>query len=228
MARPASCQPIPGQRENHCDARRQVGGKSDCSASSDEVRRPHRDKKSKTETGGSKAPSSSEALPATTFAADRSAALSRDDFVTAPARSVGPARVASNVRTTVVTDYSADVCKDYKQTGFCGFGDNCKFLHSREDYKQGWQLDREWESVTKGRQNLGGTTVAHADRRSRAVDENDEPADDSPLACAICGETCRLPVDPNCAVCGAATNGLFNSSKHLERKHEQKGDRSAE
>ena len=33
-----------------------------------------------------------------------------------------------------------------KDTGFCGYGDNCKFMHDRGDYKTGWQLEREWES----------------------------------------------------------------------------------
>jgi RING finger protein 113A len=41
------------------------------------------------------------------------------------------------------------VCKDYKTTGFCGFGDSCKFLHAREDYKAGHQLEKEWDETQK-------------------------------------------------------------------------------
>lgn len=61
---------------------------------------------------------------------------------------VGPQRTASTIRTVTITDYQPDVCKDYKgavffffyekksidrftETGFCGFGDTCKFLHDR-------------------------------------------------------------------------------------------------
>ncbi|KAL8869093.1 MAG: hypothetical protein Q9174_004529, partial [Haloplaca sp. 1 TL-2023] len=62
--------------------------------------------------------------------------------------SVGPIKAPTNIRTITTTDFAPDVCKDYKQTGFCGFGDNCKFLHAREDYKQGWELDKEWENVS--------------------------------------------------------------------------------
>ena len=51
------------------------------------------------------------------------------------------------------------------------FGDSCKFLHDRGDYKQGWQLDREWENVTKGKKNLGGTMVASANRNKAEDDE---------------------------------------------------------
>ena len=42
-------------------------------------------------------------------------------------------------------DYAPDLCKDYLETGFCGFGDSCKFLHDRGEYKAGWELDKEWE-----------------------------------------------------------------------------------
>jgi hypothetical protein len=35
--------------------------------------------------------------------------------------------------------------KDWKETGFCGYGDACKFMHDRGDYKSGWQLEKEWD-----------------------------------------------------------------------------------
>lgn len=40
----------------------------------------------------------------------------------APDRKVGPIKAATNIRTVTTTDFAPDVCKDYKQTGFCGFG----------------------------------------------------------------------------------------------------------
>ena len=55
----------------------------------------------------------------------------------------GPMRAAANIRSTVRWDYQPDLCKDYKETGFCGFGDSCKFLHDRSDYKFGWQLEKD-------------------------------------------------------------------------------------
>lgn len=60
----------------------------------------------------------------------------------------GPIRAPENIRSTVRWDYQPDICKDYKETGFCGFGDSCKFLHDRSDYKHGWQLEQEWEEGT--------------------------------------------------------------------------------
>lgn len=98
----------------------------------------------------------------------------------------------------------------YKQTGFCGFGDNCKFLHAREDYAHGWQLDKEWENVTKGKKNLQGTIVASADRKKKknekdAADEDDAEAaeeallENIPFACIICrGPYSNSPVVTRC------------------------------
>ena len=54
----------------------------------------------------------------------------------------GPLRASQHIRTTVRFDYQPDVCKDYKETGFCGYGDSCKFVHDRSDYKSGWELEK--------------------------------------------------------------------------------------
>ncbi|XP_012513411.1 PREDICTED: RING finger protein 113A-like [Propithecus coquereli] len=49
----------------------------------------------------------------------------------------GPIRAPEHLRATMHWDYQPGICKDYKETGFCGFGDSCKFLHDRSDYKHG-------------------------------------------------------------------------------------------
>ncbi|KAH8884258.1 hypothetical protein GQ53DRAFT_401820 [Thozetella sp. PMI_491] len=168
----------------------------------------------------------------------------------APTRTVGPIKASTNIRTITITDMAPDVCTDYKKTGFCGFGDNCKFLHAREDYKHGWQLDKEWEEVTKGKKNLAGTIVASADRRQK-VDNEDEDEEDAmleniPFACIICQGPYKAPVitrcghyfcepcalkryrkDPGCAACGAGTSGVFNSAKRLEKLLQKKRERAA-
>lgn len=124
------------------------------------------------------------------------------------------------------------------------------FLHSREDMKQGWQLDREWENVTKGKKNLGGTVVASANRdKAGEKDEDDEEEamlEKIPFACVICKQSYREPIitrcghyfcepcalkryrkDPTCAACGAGTNGVFNSAKRLKKLLERKRERAA-
>lgn len=127
------------------------------------------------------------------------------------------------------------------------FGDNCKFLHARENYLEGWQLDQEWDKVTKGKKNLGGTIVASADRKATTGGEQEFDADEEamlqgiPFVCIICEEDYKSPVvtrcghyfcescalqryrkDPSCAACGAGTSGVFNSAKRLQKLLEKK------
>ncbi|MCO5584136.1 hypothetical protein L7F22_038058 [Adiantum nelumboides] len=63
----------------------------------------------------------------------------------------GPLRASAHIRWSVRFDYQPDICKDYKETGYCGYGDACKFMHDRGDYKSGWQMDREWEKKRKAK-----------------------------------------------------------------------------
>ena len=49
------------------------------------------------------------------------------------------------VKQTCWFDYQPEICKDYKQTGLCGFGDTYIYLHNRGDTLSGWYLEREWE-----------------------------------------------------------------------------------
>ncbi|KAF2126247.1 hypothetical protein P153DRAFT_369589 [Dothidotthia symphoricarpi CBS 119687] len=160
-----------------------------------------------------------------------------------PPRQVGPQKSSTNIRTITVTDYTPDVCKDYKQTGFCGFGDNCKFLHAREDYAAGWKLDREWEMSTKGKKP-GGTIVASANRDEKEKDDDGVDLallEKIPFACIICKQPYKNPIitkcghyfceacalkryrkDPTCAACNGKTQGVFNGAKNLQKLLDKK------
>lgn len=134
----------------------------------------------------------------------------------------GPVRAPDNIRSTVRWDYQPDICKDYKETGFCGFGDSCKFLHDRSDYKAGWQLELE----AKG---------AEADEDDEQYKINND--DDLPFKCLICRETFQNPVvtkchhyfcescaldhyrqSTRCHVCGMQTAGVFNVAKEIVKR----------
>lgn len=114
----------------------------------------------------------------------------------------------------------------------------------------GWQLDREWENVSKGKKNMGGTVVADANRMAKGDDDAD--AEDEallesiPFVCIICKESYKAPIvtrcghyfcepcalkryrkDPTCAACGSGTNGVFNSASRLKKLLERKKERAA-
>ncbi|KAJ8967420.1 hypothetical protein NQ314_002927 [Rhamnusium bicolor] len=99
----------------------------------------------------------------------------------------GPIRAPANLRATVRWDYQPDICKDYKETGFCGFGDSCKFLHDRSDYKHGWQLEREWNEGKYGEESDDDTKYEiHSDE------------EELPFKCVICRGSFVDPVVSKC------------------------------
>ncbi|XP_059155222.1 E3 ubiquitin-protein ligase RNF113A-like [Physella acuta] len=139
----------------------------------------------------------------------------------------GPLRAPAHLRSTVRWDYQPDICKDYKETGFCGFGDSCKFLHDRSDYKHGWQLEREMEQGTYGQRDEQNYEIS-----------SDE--DDFPFKCFICRNSFKDPVvtkckhyfcekcaldlykkSKRCFVCGEPTGGIYNPAKELISKLEK-------
>lgn len=121
-------------------------------------------------------------------------------------------------------DYQPDICKDYKETGFCGFGDSCKFLHDRSDYKHGWQLEREYQAGEYNKK----------DPHAYEIDSDD---DELPFACLICRESFKNPIvtkckhyfcekcalqhfkkSKRCFTCGEQTHGVFNTAKEIIKR----------
>uniref|UniRef100_A0A3Q0RGY2 Ring finger protein 113A n=1 Tax=Amphilophus citrinellus TaxID=61819 RepID=A0A3Q0RGY2_AMPCI len=123
----------------------------------------------------------------------------------------GPIRAPEHLRATVRWDYQPDICKDYKETGFCGFGDSCKFLHDRSDYKHGWQIERELEEGRYGAND----------------DENYEVSSDEEdflFRVHYFCEACALQhyrKSKRCYVCDTQTHGVFNPAKELMAKLEK-------
>ena len=165
-------------------------------------------------------------------------------------KKVGPVKAPSNIRAITVVDFAPDVCKDYKQTGFCGFGDSCKYLHAREDYAQGWKLDREWEKAGSKKKRDGlsaGKDKEDSDRDD--LDDEEKMLRDIPFACVICKQSYTNPIvtkcghyfcekcamgrymkdkKKTCAACGADTNGSFGIARKLKGLLEKKRRRMEE
>lgn len=140
---------------------------------------------------------------------------------------LGPVRAPQYIRSTVRWDYQPDICKDYKETGFCGFGDSCIFLHDRTDYKHGWQLERDEAQSKKSTESVD---------RSYEIAEGDDD-DDLPFKCFICKESFNNPIvtkcrhyfceacalarfrkSTRCAACDQQTMGIFQPAKLLAEK----------
>lgn len=141
-------------------------------------------------------------------------------------------RASANIRVTNRFDYQPDICKDYKETGYCGYGDSCIYMHDRGDYKAGWQLDKEWEEEQRAKKVA---LIEGLDDKDESSSDDD---DEVPFACLICREEFKHPVvtkcnhyfcekcalkryakTPKCAACQTPTGGLFNAvSKDFMKK----------
>ncbi|CAA2968654.1 zinc finger CCCH domain-containing 1 [Olea europaea subsp. europaea] len=129
-------------------------------------------------------------------------------------------------------EFQPDICKDYKETGYCGYGDSCKFMHDRGNYKSGWQLENEWNEREKARKKALALGTKDDDEMS---DEHDD--DSLPFARFLCREPFADPVETKCKyyfcehcalkhhakskrcfVCNQPTNGIFNTAFELCKK----------
>ena len=148
---------------------------------------------------------------------------------------MGPIRAPTNVRASCRIDYNPSLCKDWHETGYCGFGDSCIYIHDRTDYKSGWELEKEWE-----REQAEKAKKYSISTKGPVVDDQSEDEDDSnglPKACQICEQDFKFPVvtkcrhffcekcifasykvNKKCPVCESILNGIFNQAKELTSK----------
>ena len=159
-----------------------------------------------------------------------------ESFEAAMMNGAGPARAPVHYRATSRIDYTPDVCKDFKDTGYCGYGDACKFLHDRSDYKSGWQLDKMWEEEQKELKHQEALVALGEAEAAKKTD----PADHLPFACLICREPWHAGSNPvqtkcehyfcercaiehfqksrRCFACSEQTGGVFNKAKAIQEK----------
>ena len=154
----------------------------------------------------------------------------------------GPQRANGYARSISRIDYQPDICKDWKECGSCGYGDSCKFLHDRLDYKAGWQLDNDWQAEQDKKE---AQRKDEAERRARGetVEAGSGGKVGLPFACYICRKRFEQPVvtvcghyfcercalqryvkSSRCAVCGKETQGSFSVARDLLKETAQASD----
>ncbi|KAH3901694.1 U2-type spliceosomal complex subunit CWC24 SCDLUD_001465 [Saccharomycodes ludwigii] len=95
------------------------------------------------------------------------------------------------IKDKILVDYQPDVCKDFKETGFCGYGDSCKFLHSRDDYIKG--LGNATFTTTKWNSDI----MTH--KKIKNIDDKSiDQKDIVPFKCIICKQKYESPIETNC------------------------------
>jgi len=120
----------------------------------------------------------------------------------------GPLRAPAFVRITSRFDYQPDICKDYKETGFCGYGDTCIYLHDRGDSMTGWQLEAEWEerrkkALEKRQEEMEnfakGKDYEGVDGCEKNEDKLESLENDGlPFACHLCRKAFQHPIVTKC------------------------------
>lgn len=137
--------------------------------------------------------------------------------------SIGQIKQSSHIKVSCRFDYAYGICKDWKEKGFCGFGDNCIFIHDRSDYKTGWELEKEWRDENRRLQR------GVQEQEENYEIQSEESQDDK---CGICGDEPEEPVvtecghmfcyrcalekyakSSKCFVCNKDNKGIFNE-KH--------------
>lgn len=157
----------------------------------------------------------------------------------------GPIRAPAFLRATARFDYQPNICKDYKETGTCGYGDSCIFMHDRGDYKSGWQLDNDWnkeQAAKKKRMEEGLAAFGGSNPLSQEGTGENADDEDLPFACFICRGDFKNPVVTNCGhyfcgkcimdygkehsnkcpVCSKQTFGVFNIAKKVIKKMQER------
>jgi RING finger protein 113A len=108
---------------------------------------------------------------------------------------VGPKKASSSIRMSTVFDFARDECKDFRQTGFCGYGDSCKFVHARDDFKAGWKLNRDWDLSKQ--------------------EEKEKEVEGIPFRCVLCKDSYKDPIKTKCG-------HYFCEKCFLDRSHKTK------
>ena len=176
------------------------------------------------------------------------ASLSLPSTQPAPSARFGPQRASGYARSISRIDFQPDICKDWFECGSCGYGDSCKFLHDRLDYKSGWQIEKDWQAEQQKKDSKRKEEEARRARGETVIRADGDGGGGKvalPFACYICRQPFQQPVvtacghyfcercalqryvkTSRCAVCGKETQGSFSIARDLLKETAQPADGS--
>ncbi|KAL0231567.1 hypothetical protein GEMRC1_010971 [Eukaryota sp. GEM-RC1] len=93
---------------------------------------------------------------------------------------------------TIEVDIQPDVCKDWLETGFCGYGDACKFAHIRVVSSSPY-LSKLHSDLQQKRKQLD--VLLNKPRETKVDEPKDEPegsVSEGDQCCSLCGQDNKL------------------------------------
>lgn len=163
--------------------------------------------------------------------------------------SLGPMRINTNIKSINQIDYAMGICKDFKNAGVCGYGDDCIFLHDRGEIKSSWEIDKEIKKKEAKKLELikkginPGDYDDYKNKNSDLTITKLKKLEDE-TTCSICKkeyvnpistlcnhvfcESCALNYYNNnsklCFICQKHLKGVFNSASDIKVKVDLKND----
>lgn len=133
----------------------------------------------------------------------------------------------------IYMDYEPLLCKEFKLKGYCGYGDTCKFIHSRDDYindkklvRKHWKKSLEDEAKNHNDKELKDEidTVSIADK-CLLCDKQFETIDDQKFVqlqckhvfCKKCFLNSLKNENQNCKNCGTDSKGIMKPFKFIKQ-----------
>ena len=134
---------------------------------------------------------------------------------------LGPMRINTNIKAINQIDYALGICKDFKNTGVCGYGDGCVFLHDRTEIKSSWEIEKDLKRKEQREKIVVNENVCIKKKEEKdkicplcnKTFSNPIKTICNHIFCEKCAVTRYGTIDKNCFICKSHLKGVFNFVK---------------